>query len=166
MHGTQISLTSWKLACVNLSAARSNSLHAWVSAKARIPKQFDGSSCFFRKSQQISAIKYEHLLFFKSTQKLPTSIFKRFNHVSFRYLWKLTNSFLCLRSCGWHWVKHVVCHYSIVSFDTKNKICSLVPYCRGWQTPGHSPVPLQEETVAGPCRTRAKLIQKWLERMT
>ena len=49
-------LTSWKLCCVNLSAMRSRSLHACVSAKALIPRQFDGSSCRLRNSQHTSWI--------------------------------------------------------------------------------------------------------------
>lgn len=51
-----MALTSWKLCCVNLSAMRRRSLHEWVSAKARIPKQLDGCSCCFRNSQQTSWI--------------------------------------------------------------------------------------------------------------
>jgi len=30
----------------------------------------------------------------------------------------------------------------------------------GWQTPGRGLVPVREEFVTGPCRTKAKLVQK------
>lgn len=49
-------ITSWKLCWVNLSAIRSSSLQEWVSAKARMPRQLEGSSCRFRNSQQASWI--------------------------------------------------------------------------------------------------------------
>ncbi len=49
-------ITSWKLCWVNLSAIRSSSLQEWVSAKALMPKQFEGSNCRFRNSQQASWI--------------------------------------------------------------------------------------------------------------
>ena len=53
---SSLSITSWKLCCVNLSAIRRSSRHEWVSAKARIPKQFEGSSCLFKNSQHMSWI--------------------------------------------------------------------------------------------------------------
>src|SRR6218665_3332183 len=54
-HTPQIH-TAVKCCCVYLSAFLNRSRHACVSANARIPRQFDGSSCFWRKSQQTSCI--------------------------------------------------------------------------------------------------------------
>jgi len=36
----------------------------------------------------------------------------------------------------------------------------------GQQTPGRGPSQVREEIVTGPCGTKAKLVQKWLERLT
>ena len=53
---SSLSMTSWKLWWVKMSAMRNSSRQEWVSAKALIPRQFEGSSWRFKNSQHISWI--------------------------------------------------------------------------------------------------------------
>jgi len=65
---------------------------------------------------------------------------------------------------GWERTYVLTCKILFGCLSTVRSTFSL--WNRGRKIPGREPVPVRDQIVTGSCVTKAKLVQKWLERLT